>query len=144
MNVYLLHGVNLNLLGTREPSKYGSRSLLDLITSVRSLANTAGLDVIDFQSNSEGEMVDYIHALPLGAWVVFNAGAWTHTSVALRDAISSRDLRLVEVHITQVHAREQFRHRSYLSSISRACISGAGLAGYDSAIDFIGFQEMAA
>lgn len=139
--IHLLHGPNLNLLGQREPSTYGSRSFLSLVDGVRGYARERGMDCRDYQTNDEGAMLDYVHQLSPTDWVVINAGAWTHTSVALRDALSGVGVPYVEVHISQVHARESFRHRSYLSARARAVIAGFGDAGYQRAVDFITAQS---
>ena len=141
--MHLLHGPNLNLLGQREPSLYGSRSFLDLVASIRAYASTRGLSVQDYQSNDEGSMLNYVHQLKPSDWVILNAGAWTHTSVALRDALTGVGAPYVEVHLSQVHARESFRHRSYLSARARAVIAGFGDDGYRRAIDFISAQSAA-
>lgn len=141
--MHLLHGPNLNLLGQREPSLYGSRSFLDLVASVRAYAQQRGLAVQDFQTNDEAAMLDYVHRLSPSDWVILNAGAWTHTSVALRDALAGVGAPFVEVHLSQVHARESFRHRSYLSARARAVIAGFGDLGYQRAIDYIAAQSVA-
>lgn len=136
--ILVLNGPNLNLLGTREPDKYGTATLADVEQLARDTAAAHGLDVECFQSNHEGALVDAIHAArgkALG--IVLNAGAYTHTSVAIRDAISAVQLPAVEVHITNVHAREPFRHTSYLSDISKAVIAGAGILGYRFAVEYL-------
>lgn len=139
--LYLLQGPNLNLLGTREPSLYGSRSLSDLVDTVRQQATGYGWKLKDFQTNHEGEMLEYIHQIPDKSWMVINAGAWTHTSIALRDALVARSIRFVEVHISRIHARESFRGTSYLADKAQAQISGFGVDGYRMALEFIEFMD---
>ena len=136
--ILVLNGPNLNLLGTREPEKYGTATLADVEQLAKDAGAAHGLDVECFQSNHEGALVDAIHAARGKAvGIVLNAGAYTHTSVAIRDAISAVALPTVEVHITNVHAREQFRHHSYLSDISKAVIAGAGIMGYRFAVEYL-------
>ena len=135
----LLHGPNLNLLGTREPEKYGATTLAQLESHLTARAAQAGFHLDCLQSNHEGVLVDRIHATRADQTVacIVNAGALTHTSVSLRDAFSGASLSFVEVHITNVHAREEFRHHSYLSAIARGIIVGFGVRGYDLALDFL-------
>ena len=134
--ILVLNGPNLNLLGTREPEKYGTATLADVEQLVKESGAAHGLEVECFQSNHEGALVDAIHAARGKAvGIVLNAGAYTHTSVAIRDAISAVQVPAVEVHITNVHAREEFRHHSYLSDISKAVIAGAGIMGYRFAVE---------
>ncbi|MDV8150036.1 type II 3-dehydroquinate dehydratase [Arthrobacter sp. B10-11] len=136
--ILVLNGPNLNLLGTREPEKYGTATLADVEQLAKDTASGYGLDVECFQSNHEGALVDAIHAARGKAvGIVLNAGAYTHTSVAIRDAISAVQVPAVEVHITNVHAREEFRHHSYLSDISKAVIAGAGVMGYRFAVEYL-------
>lgn len=134
----ILNGPNLNLLGTREPGIYGSHTLEDVEQLCASAAGTHGWAVTCLQSNHEGELVDAIHAARETAdAIVINAGAYTHTSVALRDALAGVGLPAVEVHISNVHKREEFRHHSYLSAVADAVIVGAGVDGYRLAIDHL-------
>jgi 3-dehydroquinate dehydratase II len=135
----LLHGPNLNLLGTREPEKYGSTTLAQLEAHLMKRAAEAGFELDCVQSNHEGVLLDRIHASRADGTVacIINAGAFTHTSVALRDAFAGASLPFLEVHITNVHAREEFRHHSYLSAIARGVIVGLGVRGYDLALDFL-------
>jgi len=135
----LLHGPNLNLLGTREPEKYGSTTLAQLEHHLTARAARAGFHLDCLQSNHEGVLVDRIHATRTDGTVacIINAGALTHTSVALRDAFAGASLTFLEVHITNVHAREEFRHHSFLSAIARGIIVGFGVRGYDLALDFL-------
>jgi 3-dehydroquinate dehydratase II len=137
--ILLLHGPNLNLLGTREPEKYGSTTLAQLEARLTERAAKAGFQLDCLQSNHEGVLVDRIHATRSDGTVgcIINAGALTHTSVALRDAFVGASLSFLEVHITNVHAREEFRHHSYLSAIARGIIVGFGVRGYDLALDFL-------
>ena len=137
--ILLLHGPNLNLLGIREPEKYGSTTLAQLESHLTERAAKAGFQLDCLQSNHEGVLVDRIHTTRTDGTVacIINAGALTHTSVALRDAFAGASLSFLEVHITNVHAREEFRHHSYLSAIARGIIVGFGVRGYDLALDFI-------
>jgi 3-dehydroquinate dehydratase-2 len=131
MRVLYLNGPNLNLLGTREPSVYGQTSLAQIEASVRDLAATLGA-IIEFrQSNHEGELVTWIQQAPASAdAVVLNAAAYTHTSIALRDAISATPLPVLEIHLSNVHARESFRHRSLIAPVCRGLIAGFGPQSY--------------
>jgi 3-dehydroquinate dehydratase II len=136
--ILVLNGPNLNLLGTREPEKYGTATLADVEQLAKDAGAAHGVEVECFQSNHEGALVDAIHAARGKAiGIVLNAGAYTHTSVAIRDAISAVQVPAVEVHITNVHAREEFRHHSYLSDVSKAVIAGAGVMGYRFAVEYL-------
>lgn len=127
----VLNGPNLNLLGTREPHLYGTTTLADLAELCVRTADALGCDVDFRQSNHEGELIDFVHELRgSAAGFVVNAAGYTHTSVALRDALATVDAPIVEVHLTNVHAREPFRHRSYLAPLATAVIAGCGPAGY--------------
>ena len=131
IRILLLNGPNLNLLGTREPGVYGTRTLDDITAQVRE--HVAGRDVVvdQQQSNHEGALVDALHTARDGAdGVVFNPGAYTHTSIALRDAIAAIDVPVVEVHLSNVHAREPFRHTSMLAPVCLGQLSGFGPHGY--------------
>lgn len=136
MHILILNGPNLNLLGTREPEVYGSTTLEDLETDLR--ARFPNLQLSFYQSNHEGALIDRLHQARTEnlKGVVFNPGAYTHTSIALRDAISATNLRVIEVHISNVHARESFRHQSLLAPVCVGQISGLGLQGYALAIDY--------
>lgn len=136
MKILVLHGPNLNLLGKREPGTYGSATLADIDNSVRNLCEELGVDVDIAQSNIEGELVSAIHAAPDRRidGIVINPAAYTHTSIALRDALLAVNLPFVEVHISNTFAREEFRHRSYLSDIAAGVIIGFGPIGYLHAI----------
>jgi 3-dehydroquinate dehydratase-2 len=136
--ILVINGPNLNLLGTREPEKYGTSTLADVEQLVRAAAEAHGFAVECVQSNHEGVLLDAIHAARGSAvGMVINAGAFTHTSVALRDALAAVQLPAVEVHITNVHQREEFRHHSFLSPVCAAVIVGAGVFGYKLAIDYL-------
>ncbi len=141
--VYVLNGPNLNLLGTREPAIYGAATLADVRTLCEQACKRHGLELVFHQSNHEGALVDWIHeagqlhAKGQLAGLVFNAAAYTHTSVALLDAVKGTGVPLVELHISNVHARESFRHHSYLSAAARAVMCGFGVAGYGLAIDAV-------
>ena len=129
--ILLLHGPNLNLLGTREPAVYGSMTLEDINRRLIDAGAERGVEVRPFQSNHEGALVDTLHEAR--AWadgVVFNPGAYTHTSVALRDAIAGTGLAVVEVHLSNVHIREEFRHKSLLAPVCLGQISGFGWRSY--------------
>lgn len=129
--ILLVHGPNLNLLGERNPAVYGRTTLLDVEADVAAAANEAEAAVLCFQSNHEGAVIDFLHEHRKTAdGIVINAGAWTHTSVALRDAIEANELPCVEVHISNTHAREEFRHRSLISGVCVGQVTGLGRDGY--------------
>jgi 3-dehydroquinate dehydratase-2 len=138
--VFVLNGPNLNLLGTREPAVYGSQTLADVQALCERACAANGLALEFRQSNHEGELVDWLHeagrlqAAGTLAGVVLNAGAYTHTSVALHDAIKGTGVALIELHISNVHAREAFRHHSYISPAAKAVMAGFGVNGYALAI----------
>lgn len=136
MRILVLHGPNLNLLGTREPEVYGHTTLADIDRDLTSIGAGLGVSVECFQSNHEGVLVDRIHAaLRDGvAGILINPGAYTHTSIALRDAIAAVALPTVEVHLSNVHARESFRRRSYIAPVALAQVAGFGAAGYGLAL----------
>ena len=135
----LLNGPNLNLLGTREPAVYGATTLADIEQAAAQQAQAAGASIACFQSNHEGALIDRIHAAREEGVdaIVINPGGLTHTSVALRDALAAVAIPFVEVHISNIHQREAFRHHSYLSAIARGVICGLGPDGYRFAIDFV-------
>ena len=139
--VLVLNGPNLNLLGTREPGIYGAKTLADVEKTCRDEAARLSLELDFRQSNHEGELIDWIHeagrecAAGTTLGVVFNAGAFTHTSIALHDAIKGANVPVIELHISNVHARESFRHHSWLSPVAKAVIAGFGVAGYALAIN---------
>jgi 3-dehydroquinate dehydratase-2 len=137
-NLLLLNGPNLNLLGTREPGVYGVHTLADVEQAARAQASAAGAQLACFQSNHEGALIERIHAARTEGVdaIVINPGGLTHTSVALRDALSGVAIPFVEVHISNIHQREAFRHHSFLSAIAQGVICGLGIDGYRFAIDF--------
>jgi 3-dehydroquinate dehydratase-2 len=134
--ILVLHGPNLNLLGTREPEVYGTTTLLQIDQSLKALGEELGLDVHTFQSNHEGALIDRLHAARDDgtSFVIINPAALTHTSVALRDALAAIDKPFVELHLSNVHRREPFRHHSYFSDLAEAVISGCGSQGYSFAL----------
>ena len=135
MNILVLNGPNLNLLGTREPGIYGHTTLAEIEAACVAHGRTLGLEVQCAQSNHEGALVDHLHAARGAmAGVVLNAGAYTHTSVALRDAISATGLPVIELHLSNTHARESFRHVSFLAPVCIGVIQGFGARGYPLAI----------
>lgn len=137
--VLVINGPNLNLLGTREPEIYGATTLADVESGLRTQGGTLGVEVLCFQSNHEGAIVDRIHqARGEGVgWILINPGAYTHTSVAIRDALAGVAIPFVEVHISNVHKREVFRHHSYLSDVAEAVMAGFGTQGYVLALQYI-------
>ena len=137
-NLLLLNGPNLNLLGTREPETYGASTLADVEQAAQAQAGTAGARLACFQSNHEGALIDRIHAARTEGvdFIVINPGGYTHTSVALRDALTGVAIPFIEVHISNIYRREEFRHHSYLSAIAQGTICGLGIDGYRLAIDF--------
>ena len=137
-HILVLNGPNLNLLGTREPSVYGHETLADVAARLVASGNAQGAQVTCIQSNAEHELVDAVHqAKPLQVdYILINPGAFTHTSIALRDALLGVAIPFIEVHISNVHAREEFRHHSYLSDVAVGVIAGLGSKGYDFALAF--------
>jgi len=135
-SILVLHGPNLNLLGTREPGVYGSDTLADIDAQLQLSAKERGHHLQSMQSNAEYELIDRIHlARPEGInFIIFNPAAFTHTSIALRDALLAVDIPFIEVHLSNVHARDSFRHHSYFSDIARGVICGLGAQGYQLAL----------
>jgi 3-dehydroquinate dehydratase II len=135
-HLLLLNGPNLNLLGAREPELYGAVTLDQIVARLSQLAADAGHHLSAFQSNAEAELISRIHAAPTShvAFIVFNPAAFTHTSVALRDALLAVKIPFIEVHLTNVHAREEFRRRSYFADIAVGTIAGFGPVGYELAL----------
>ncbi|MDT3737645.1 MAG: type II 3-dehydroquinate dehydratase [Denitratisoma sp.] len=136
--ILVLHGPNLNLLGLREPEIYGRETLADINASLARQAKSASVDLITFQSNHEGDLVDRVQAARSEgvAFIVINPGGYTHTSVALRDALAAVAIPFVEVHLSNIHAREPFRRHSYFSDIAAGVICGLGSHGYRLALDY--------
>lgn len=136
--VLLLHGPNLNLLGTREPEVYGYETLADINTRLQETGRSQQVEVETFQSNAEHELIDRIHsARGRVDYIIINPAAFTHTSVALRDALAGVQIPFIEVHLSNVHAREPFRHHSYFSDQAQGVICGLGSLGYDSALSYV-------
>lgn len=131
MKILLINGANLNMLGIREPEKYGAKSLKEIEENVVAKGKELGVDVDTYQSNIEGEIVDKIQqALGMYDGILINAGGYTHTSVVIRDAISAVKIPTIEIHMTNIHAREEFRHTSLLSGVCKAIVAGFGEESY--------------
>ena len=139
MKILVINGPNLNMLGTREPSTYGSTSLEEIEASIRRKASGLGMEVVFFQSNHEGELIDRIQQAVSEnvTAIILNPGGYTHTSVALRDALLAVNLPFIEVHLSRISAREEFRQTNYFSDIAAGTISGFGPLGYDLAVDAV-------
>jgi 3-dehydroquinate dehydratase-2 len=136
MTIYVLNGPNLNLLGSREPEIYGHATLGSIEEKLRRRADEAGVDLVFLQSNHEGDLIDWIHeAGNAGASIILNAGAYTHTSIALRDAIKAVEATVVEVHLSNTHRREDFRHHSHISPVAKGVIMGFGARSYEFALE---------
>ena len=137
-NILVLHGPNLNLLGSREPEHYGHDTLAQIDARLKKRASGAGAMLAAFQSNAESELVDRVHQAGRDGvnFILINPAAFTHTSVALRDAISAVSIPFIEVHLSNVFAREPFRHHSYFSDLAVGVISGLGPMGYELALDY--------
>jgi 3-dehydroquinate dehydratase-2 len=142
-SIHVLNGPNLNLLGTREPGTYGAVTLAEIEARLTSRAASHGMSITFRQSNQEGDLVTWIQdAGAGGAGIILNAGAYTHTSIALHDAIRASKADVIEVHLSNVHAREDFRHHSFISSVARGVILGFGARSYDLALEaFIALSE---
>lgn len=136
MSLLVLHGPNLNLLGTREPEVYGRQTLADIDTALAAQAQAAGVALVSFQSNHEGALVDRIQAAARDGtrFILINPAAYTHTSVAIRDALAGVAIPFIEVHLSNIHRREAFRHHSYLSELAEGVICGLGAQGYQLAL----------
>ncbi len=137
-SVLVVHGPNLNLLGMREPAHYGNATLADINDSLLDQAKQAGITLEAYQSNAEAELVAKIQSLAVNKvdFIIINPAAFTHTSVSIRDAISAVNIPFIEVHLSNVYARESFRHHSYFSDIAVGVISGLGAEGYNAALQF--------
>ena len=134
--VHVLNGPNLNLLGTREPAVYGSTTLADIEVHLREMCQARGAELVFRQSNHEGDLVSWLQEAGLaGAPVILNAGAYTHTSIAIHDAIRGSGARVIEVHLSNVHARESFRHHSMISAVAEGVILGFGARSYGLALE---------
>lgn len=135
LQILLLNGPNLNMLGTREPEKYGTQTLADIVTGLRAQAEALNVSLDHLQSNAEHVLIDRIHQAKGNVdYILINPAAFTHTSVALRDALLAVDIPFIEIHLSNVHAREPFRHHSYLSDIATGVICGLGADGYSWAL----------
>ena len=135
-NFLLLNGRNLNLLGEREPELYGKTSLDQVVENLSNISDKSGHELSDFQSNAEHELVDLIHKAKDNnvKCIIFNPGAFTHSSIALRDALAGTEIPFIEVHISNIYSREDFRQKSFLSEIAVGVISGLGVEGYELAL----------
>jgi len=136
IKILLINGPNLNLLGEREPETYGVSTLVEIEAKLVRQASSAGAELVTFQSNAEHEIIDRIHAAKVGGtrFIIINPGALTHTSIALRDALLGVAIPFIEVHLSNIHAREGFRQNSYLADIAVGVITGLGRRGYEFAL----------
>ena len=139
VRLLVIHGPNLNLLGTREPDYYGLSTLADINLALACRAEAAGVELETFQSNHEGALIERVHAAfeQKIRYIIINPAAYTHTSVALRDALSATRIPFIEVHLSNVHAREPFRHHSYFSDLATGVIAGLGSEGYLLALEYV-------
>ena len=138
MTIQVLNGANLGRLGSREPLIYGDTTYPELVQLIEAAAAELGLDVVVRQTNSEAELLGWVFdAADAGDPVVINPGGWSHTSVVLRDALAGLGAPLVEVHLTNIHAREEFRHHSYVSGVAEGVIAGLGVQGYELALRYL-------
>ena len=136
--IYILNGPNLNLLGLREPTVYGQETIAGLEARCTAKATSLGLQIIFRQTNTEGELIDWVHeAHGKAAGIIINGAGYTHTSVALHDALKAVNIPIIEVHLSNVYAREPFRHHSYISPVAHGVICGFGGQGYEMALDGI-------
>ena len=138
MTIQVLNGANLGRLGKREPAKYGTTTYAELVQLVQQVATELGQDVVVRQTDSEAELLGWVFdAADAGDPVVINPGGWSHTSVVLRDALAGLTGPLVEVHLTNIHAREEFRHHSFVSGVADGVIAGLGVIGYELALRYL-------
>jgi 3-dehydroquinate dehydratase-2 len=138
VTIQVLNGANLGRLGKREPEEYGTTTYAELVELIEQAAGELGQDVVVRQTDSEGELLGWVFdAADAGDAVVINPGGWSHTSVVLRDALAGLTAPLVEVHLTNIHAREQFRHHSYVSGVADGVIAGLGVQGYELALRYL-------
>jgi 3-dehydroquinate dehydratase-2 len=138
MTIQVFNGANLGRLGKREPEKYGTTTYAELVELIQQAATELGQDVVVRQTDSEGELLGWVFdAADAGDPVVINPGGWSHTSVVLRDALAGLTAPLVEVHLTNIHAREEFRHHSYVSGVADGVIAGLGVQGYELALRYL-------
>lgn len=135
--VLLINGPNLNLLGTRQTDIYGSETLHQIVQQLRQKFEKQNINMLDFQSNCEGEIINFLHQEKPANYAIVNAAAYSHTSIAIHDAFLAVQIPLIEVHISNIYQRETFRHHSYLSAISKGFLCGFGIMGYEMAADFI-------
>lgn len=135
----LINGPNLNLLGTREPGVYGHMTLLDIEKALHLQAQNEGFELLTYQSNHEGDLIDRIHKAKVEdvAGIVINPGGYTHTSIAMRDSLAGVAIPFVEVHLSNIHRREAFRHHSYFSDIAEGVVCGMGWQGYAAALRYL-------
>jgi 3-dehydroquinate dehydratase-2 len=142
VTIQVLNGANLGRLGKREPVKYGTTTYAELVQRVEQVATELGQDVVVRQTDSEAVLLGWVFdAADAGDPVVINPGGWSHTSVVLRDALAALNAPLVEVHITNIHAREEFRHHSYVSAVADGVIAGLGLHGYELALRYLAARD---
>ena len=137
MKILLINGPNLNLLGKREPEIYGKKTLTDIEKEIEKLISEKSYELICFQSNHEGGLIDFLHDNVNADYAIINPGGLSHTSISLRDALIGTAIPFIEVHISNIHAREEFRHHSYLSDIADGIIVGCGTEGYRLAAELI-------
>lgn len=141
-NVLIIHGPNLNLLGTREPEIYGEKTLSELNTDLKKVAIGLNITMTHIQSNSEGDLINAIHKASESIdAIIINPAAYTHTSVAIRDALAGVNIPFVEVHLSNIYQREIFRHHSYMSELAIGVISGLGIYGYEAALRFLATKQ---
>lgn len=142
MKILVIHGPNLNKLGKREPELYGDKTLAEIDTLVEKGARELGVEVLCFQSNSEGALIDFIQVqAPEADAIIINPGAFTHYSLSLRDALIVSDLPVIEVHLSNIYAREEWRHKSVIAPIARGQISGLGWRGYIAALEILAAEK---